>query len=320
MSMLMAFGPGSSPAGGKAAAPSSSAFPATAFGDATAPGQNDPLVAAFAELNPGAGSSYGGGAGAKTFHRTPVTVSEAPSGLKVHALFLRKQSLLDPTLQSIRLVFVNNTRSPIESITMLPYGTGTASRAADGAARNAKTFPPLRQIDDGATAEATLSVDFGDSTSAFAFAVEIDGKKHTLSFSPAPGELCKPVPLSEADFQREKQKLGGMMETATKFSLPSALSTAASGSEVPEVLQHILEAVADSANVALVGLGASAAAQRLSEPMASTLCFAGELLKNETKLLIWIELSKRTVHVYAEDTFVHGPVCDQLVALLRSAA
>lgn len=133
-----------------------------------------------------------------------------------------------------------------------------------------------------------------------------------------------------------------MMESSTKFALPANLDEEEgekkggyddeddeeekleaerqkrSGITVSPVLRHVLKAVASTVNVALVPLPSmSASSQRISDPSSATFCFAGAFVKGGSKILVRVDMAKKTLHVYAEDIMIGGSVNDEIAQKLK---
>ncbi|KAK2951153.1 Adaptor protein complex 3 (AP-3), beta subunit [Blattamonas nauphoetae] len=249
-------------------APSTSAF----ITAQTNPAAFSPLAALFAEVT-----------NKPLFHLTKVasTSKTANSNLSIDVGFTRKASVFDSEMQAVKLFFLNEGKDTVETVSL----SGEVSEP-----RSIRTIPPISFIPAQSTAEATLAVNFADSTSELVLSLTADDKTFTISFSPPSGELLHPLQLTKEEFFTYKAQLSGMMMHKISFTLP-----------VSEPDRVILEAVTKTANVGLV----------VSDD-PNVILFAGAGTKDIKKVLIEVNKEAQTLAVHAEDLLVGEDIVDEI--------
>ena len=74
-------------------------------------------------------------------------------------------------------------------------------------------FPAIASLSAGGTSQnATIGIDFNDSTNAASLFFVASGRTFPVQIQPRLGELLRPVSMTEVTFEMERQKLRGMNE------------------------------------------------------------------------------------------------------------
>ncbi|KAF2353100.1 AP-3 complex subunit beta C-terminal domain [Trinorchestia longiramus] len=156
-------------------------------------------------------------------------------GLSITATFTRSPHLYCPKMAAVQLTFTNSSEETIHSISM----NSTNSKAFH-------PFPSISNLATGATAHATVGIDFMDSSQAATMSISADGLSNSLTITPRFGELVRPLRMDEPTFLRHQGALRGMHEQTksgivlaegtSMSSLPTALLTCANLWQLPHEL------------------------------------------------------------------------------------
>ena len=142
------------------------------------------------------------------------------NGLQITYRFSRSKHLYSDSMTSIQLTLKN---LGAEDLTEIKIGSQSL---APGMALH--EFPTMASLPTGATQNATIGIDFNDSTNPASLYFVASGRTHQVQIQPKVGELIRPINMSEAYFEQERGKLRGMNEVETTIELPAAHSDDAS--------------------------------------------------------------------------------------------
>ena len=84
-------------------------------------------------------------------------------------------------------------------------------------------FPAIASLSAGGVSQnATIGIDFKDSTNAASLFFVASGRTFPVQIQPRVGELLRPVSMTEVTFEMERQKLRGMNEMDAIVEIPPA--------------------------------------------------------------------------------------------------
>lgn len=112
-------------------------------------------------------------------------------GLSVKATFTRSPHLYCPNMAAVQLSFSNHTEDTLHSIGMETTSSGAFH-----------PFPGISKLTVGKTVDATLGIDYQDSSQPANFQLTVDGQKYVVTITPRIGELVRPIRLDEAAFSK----------------------------------------------------------------------------------------------------------------------
>ena len=142
------------------------------------------------------------------------------NGLQVTYRYSRSKHLYSDSMTSIQLTLKNLGTEDLNDIRI------GSQNLAPGMALH--EFPAIASLPTGATQNATIGIDFNDSTNTASLFFVASSRTHQVQIQPKVGELIRPINMSEANFDQERGKLRGMNEVETTIELPIAHSDDAS--------------------------------------------------------------------------------------------
>ena len=130
-------------------------------------------------------------------------------GVQVDARFTRHAHIYSPTMVSIELTFENLGSEEVSEIKL-----GARSLAPG---MTVHEFPALLGLQQGERRNATLGVDFNDTTQAARVDLVIGGRAHTVNLVCPTGEMLRPLVMPAITFADEQVKI--ILASAHSMSL-----------------------------------------------------------------------------------------------------
>jgi len=197
-------------------------------------------IPAGRSLFPGAGDGWA--ASAVELPKLLLLSNVSGGGLQVEYRFVRSPSIRGPQYNSIQLYLSNHLSEPIHSIHI-----GKTEGEAE-----VVPFSEVSLLQPGASLQSIISVVFPSISQPARFQIVTDRGVFHVALKPQPGELLRPNPLSEAEFDSLQRQLGGMHEVAEDVEVEAKSRE----SLVRAVLQNLHVATVSSSGEALKFAGA----------------------------------------------------------------
>ncbi|KAL3208707.1 hypothetical protein MRX96_009582 [Rhipicephalus microplus] len=181
------------------------------------------------------------------------------AGLTINYRFTRAPHLFSPKMASVEVTLANHGDEDLPGV-HIPDRLGPGISEVRGI-----TPEPLAL---GATRQATLGIDFGDSTQPVTLEVVIEnGARHTLTFQPPVGEMLRPVRINRDEFLAQQGKLRGMNEHSCSLE------------KVPEAAKEVQQRIHRAANVLVI-----------EDEQPGWVRFAGQTLASGSLVLVTVRL------------------------------
>merc|ERR1719234_222294 len=208
-------------------------------------------------------------------------------GVQVDARFTRHAHIYSPTMVSIELTFENLGSEEVNEIKL-----GARSLAPG---MTVHEFPALLSLQQGERRNATLGVDFNDTTQAARVDLVIGGRAHTVNLACPTGEMLRPLVMPAITFADEQAKLRGMNESGGGVKLPSTACDTKS----------IIDRVYKAANMLQV------------PGSVSTLQFAGQTISGSCLMLLTIDTNSPSITVNTEKIVLGTMLLKEIKAALE---
>lgn len=137
-------------------------------------------------------------------------------GLQIHYRFTRAPHLFSTRMVSIELTFKNESLKDIDSIRI-------SNKSSLSAGVQINDFNPIEKLFPGQLTQATLGIDFNDSTTAVCFEISSSRGSFQVSLHAPIGELIRAISLTEKNFLDEQSSLCGMNEHSTKVVIDATI-------------------------------------------------------------------------------------------------
>lgn len=208
-------------------------------------------------------------------------------GVQVDARFTRHAHIYSPTMVSIELTFENLGSEEVGEIKL-----GARSLAPG---MTVHEFPALLGLQQGERRNATLGVDFNDTTQAARVDLVIGGRAHTVNLACPTGEMLRPLVMPAITFADEQAKLRGMNESGGGVKLPSTAC------DTKSIIDRIYRA-----------------ANMLQVPgSASTLQFAGQTISGSSVMLLTVDINASSITVNTEKIVLGSMLLKEIKAALE---
>jgi hypothetical protein len=209
-------------------------------------------------------------------------------GVQVDARFTRHAHIYSPTMVSIELTFENLGSEEVGEIKL-----GARSLAPG---MTVHEFPALLGLQQGERRNATLGVDFNDTTQAARVDLVIGGRAHTVNLACTTGEMLRPLVMPAITFADEQAKLRGMNESGGGVKLPSTACDTKS----------IIDRIYRAANMLQVPGSAS-----------TTLQFAGQTISGSSLMLLTVDTNASSILVNTEKIVLGSMLLKEIKAALE---
>lgn len=214
----------------------------------------------------------------------------AGGGLEMSFSFARSKSIYGAQLNAVHVSLTNRNESDVlEDIRCVD------SESMSG--QSVRVFEPVAALEPGSQHDAKLHVNFGGSSSGVRFRIKHNRGEFVVTLPYPQSEMVRPHLLSADDFAQQQQSLSGMSEQTASVSLASPDSC----------VQQLVDAI----NLA--------AHQPIQQDGAEVLRFSGQLLKDDSLVLVEIvrqsDEAKAKVKVNSADFMFGGHV----LSIVKSA-
>eukprot|EP00657_Telonema_sp_P-1_P010662 TRINITY_DN5194_c0_g2_i1.p1 TRINITY_DN5194_c0_g2~~TRINITY_DN5194_c0_g2_i1.p1 ORF type:complete len:394 (-),score=113.40 TRINITY_DN5194_c0_g2_i1:260-1441(-) len=145
---------------------------------------------------------------------TPLLNHVATRGLGVECQFVRAAGAADHNV--IRLYFKNHSSMTIQTIKV--------SRQVDAGGLSMVPFGPISSLSSGATAQATININFNNKTQPARFEISDSNGAHKAALQPRVGELFYPYPVDVDACKATQSKLQGMNKTSGSMTATADVS------------------------------------------------------------------------------------------------
>ena len=129
----------------------------------------------------------------------------------------------------------------------------------------------------------TIGVDFNDSIQKIGFDLDVGGRIHPLTLTPPVGEIGRACTMSEENFAKEKKKLAGMNEHATKLSIVASSAIS---------MQSLVDGVLSAGAFGQVSSTEENSAKMASKSMATAALSLVTIVKNESDVAVTVNSEK----------------------------
>jgi len=190
------------------------------------------------------------------------------------------------TVKTLQLTFTNHS---LKAITNIRIG-----KLLDGS--EVIPFPEIQSLQASETTEAQMSVKFKGVSQPVKFQIKSDQGEHSISLTPAVGELVRGSTFSMQDFTDNEAKLKGAFCSSDSFTLV----------DLDSQLSSLPQRVTDAAYLSTVSVDHNVGKFR----------FAGKTMIDDVPLLCTVDVDKATgkgkITIQSENTVLNSMLLKQL--------